>query len=81
MLGDSLSDTGNFASITFDFPWPYYKNRVSNGPLAVDVLAAKRGLSAETFLHLVSESGGGNVAGQSVAPRKHQPGQKLHLGE
>jgi len=62
VLGDSLSDTGNLASLTIDFPWPYYKNRVSNGPLAVDVLAAEKGLSAEASLHLVSGSGGGNFA-------------------
>lgn len=40
VLGDSLSDSGNLASLTIDFPWPYYENRVSNGALAVDVLAA-----------------------------------------
>lgn len=62
VLGDSLSDTGNLASLVIDFPWPYYKNRVSNGPLAVDVLAAEEELSAEASLHLVSGSGGGNFA-------------------
>ena len=63
VFGDSLSDTGNLASLTIiDFPWPYYENRVSNGPLAVDVLAAQLGLSAEASLHLVFASGGGNFA-------------------
>jgi hypothetical protein len=28
VFGDSLSDTGNLASLTIDFPRPYYKNRV-----------------------------------------------------
>lgn len=63
IFGDSLSDTGNLATLTpIDLPWPYYENRISNGPLAVDVLAAERGLSAEASLHLVSESGGGNFS-------------------
>lgn len=63
VFGDSLSDTGNLASLTIiNFPWPYYNNRVSNGPLAVDVLAAERGLSAEASMHLVSGSGGGNFS-------------------
>ena len=62
VFGDSLSDTGNLASATTNFPWPYYNNRVSNGPLAVDVLASAFGLSAEPSFHLVSSSGGGNFA-------------------
>jgi len=62
VFGDSLSDTGNLASVTINFPWPYYNNRVSDGPLAVDVLASAFGLSAEPSLHLISSSGGGNFA-------------------
>lgn len=63
VFGDSLSDTGNLASLSpIDFPWPYYDNRVSNGPLAVDVLATERQLSADASQHLVSQSGGGNFA-------------------
>lgn len=63
VFGDSLSDTGNLASLTvIDFPWPYFDNRVSNGPLAVDVLAAQLGLSADASLHLVFADGGGNFA-------------------
>ncbi len=63
VFGDSLSDSGNLASLApVNFPWPYYQNRVSNGPLAVDVLAAERGLSAAASMHLVSGSGGGNFA-------------------
>ncbi|MEA3291936.1 MAG: SGNH/GDSL hydrolase family protein [Pseudomonadota bacterium] len=62
VFGDSLSDTGNLASVTVDFPWPYYRNRVSNGPLAVDVLADALGLSAEASLHLAGKSGGSNYA-------------------
>ena len=61
-FGDSLSDTGNVASATTNFPWPYYNNRVSDGPLAVDVLASAYGLLAEPSLHLISSGGGNNFA-------------------
>jgi phospholipase/lecithinase/hemolysin len=61
-FGDSLSDTGNLASVTTNFPWPYYDNRVSDGPLAVDVLASAYGLSAKASLHLISSRGGSNFA-------------------
>jgi phospholipase/lecithinase/hemolysin len=62
IFGDSLSDTGNLASVTTNFPWPYYDNRVSDGTLAVDALASAYGLSAAPSLHLISASGGGNFA-------------------
>ncbi len=41
VLGDSLSDTGNLASAPGqgDFPPPFFENRVSNGPVAVETLA------------------------------------------
>jgi phospholipase/lecithinase/hemolysin len=85
IFGDSLSDTGNLASVTTNFPWPYYDNRVSDGPLAVDVLASAYGLSAEPSLHLVSSSGGSNFAvdGASASENDAQDLQlqlQSHLG-
>ena len=62
VFGDSLSDTGNLASIGGDLPAPYYMNRISNGPVAVETLAAKLGLSAEASLHLIGPEMGGNYA-------------------
>ena len=64
VFGDSLSDTGNLASVNNGFPNPpfYAGSRVSNGPVAVEGLAEKMGLSAEPSLHLVAGSGGGNFA-------------------
>ena len=62
VFGDSLSDTGNLASISNDFPFPYYMNRVSNGPVAVETLAAKLGLSVDASLHLLSLNEGSNYA-------------------
>lgn len=62
VFGDSLSDTGNLASVIGDFPAPYYMNRVSNGPVAVETLAAKLGLTATASLHLLGLNNGGNYA-------------------
>ena len=62
IFGDSLSDTGNLASIIGAFPPPYYMNRVSNGPVAVDVLASKLGLDATASLHLIGPASGSNYA-------------------
>lgn len=57
VFGDSLSDTGNLASIPGSPIFPpffYEQSRVSNGPVAVEGLAEKLGLSAEPSLHLDS---------------------------
>lgn len=62
IFGDSLSDTGNLASVNGDFPPPYYMNRVSNGPVAVDTLAAKLGLDARASLYLIGFEQGGNYS-------------------
>ncbi len=64
IFGDSLSDTGNLASVNNGFPDPpfYQGSRVSNGPVAVEGLAEKMGLSANASMHLVAGSGGLNFA-------------------
>lgn len=62
VFGDSLSDTGNLASVIGDFPAPYYMNRVSNGPVAVETLAAQLGHAAEASLHLIGTEQGSNYA-------------------
>ena len=69
IFGDSLSDTGNLASLIGAFPPPYYMNRVSNGPVAMDVLAQKLGLDASASLHLIGPAIGSNyaVAGASAS--------------
>ena len=70
VFGDSLSDTGNLASVTGDFPSPpYYMNRVSNGAVAVEILVDKLGLTAEASLHLIGPQVGTNyaVAGANAA--------------
>ncbi len=62
IFGDSLSDTGNLASLTGPLPPPYYQNRISNGPVAVDTLAGLYGLEASASLHLIGPAVGPNYA-------------------
>jgi len=63
VFGDSLSDTGNFASVNGPFPNPpFFNNRVSNGLTSVDLLAQSLGLSVNPSLHLVGPAVGTNYA-------------------
>lgn len=62
IFSGSLSDTGNIASIQGDFPSPFFMNRSTNGPAAVDILASRLGLSAEPSLHLIGMDAGTNYA-------------------
>ncbi|PON18333.1 hypothetical protein C2W62_08500 [Candidatus Entotheonella serta] len=68
-FGDILSDTGNFASVTLPFPPPFFMNRVSNGPVAVETLAALLGLEASASLHLVGSAQGTNYAVATATAR------------
>ena len=79
VFGDSLSDTGNLAAIAFDFPPPYYENRISDGPIALDYLAESIGSTAEPSLHLTGVDGGynyaiagGNILGDDVEDLEQQ---------
>ena len=67
IFGDSLSDTGNAASIVGDFPPPYDNKRASNGPVAVEVLADNLGLSADASLYLIGQNAGTNYAVASAS--------------
>ncbi|MBT8435316.1 MAG: SGNH/GDSL hydrolase family protein [Gammaproteobacteria bacterium] len=62
VFGDSLSDTGNFGTFVGGLPFPFYMNRISNGPVAVDVLAARLGLTAKASLHVLGLNAGSNYA-------------------
>lgn len=62
IFGDSLSDTGNLASVKGNFPFPFFNNRVSNGPIMVDILAEQLGLEAAPSLHLTGPPQGSNFA-------------------
>jgi len=73
IFGDSLSDTGNLASIAGAFPPPFFNNRISNGPVAIDTFAAKLGLSADASLHLLSMNEGSNYAVASARASRNTP--------
>lgn len=62
VFGDSLSDTGNHPAATLGLPYPYYQNRISNGPNAVDTLAVQLGLTAEPSNFLLNRRDGTNYA-------------------
>lgn len=58
IFGDSLSDTGNlFGHISPNLPFPYFQNRISDGPLAVDLVAEALATQA-----LAAVQGGDNYA-------------------
>lgn len=64
IFSGSLSDTGNCASINCQpYPSPpYYNNRNTNGPVAVDVVASLLLLSSDASLNLVGPEKGTNYA-------------------
>jgi len=74
IFGDSISDSGNLASVIGGIPAPYYKNRVSNGPVAVDTFTAKLGFNANPSLHLIGLNAGDNysVAGAKASGNEGQ---------
>jgi len=65
VFGDSLSDQGNAFSLTGGFPPAPYAQRASNGPVAVERLAANLGVPL-----VASELGGTNyaVVGATTGP-------------
>lgn len=62
VFGDSLSDTGNLASVSVNFPFPFFQNRISDGPVIVDFLATELGFTADASKHSNGSSGGNNFA-------------------
>ena len=60
VFGDSISDTGNLAVV--DLPFPFFENRISNGPVLVDFIAASIDSNANRSGHLLGESAGFNYA-------------------
>lgn len=59
VFGDSLSDTGNLQAFSQD---PSIPSRFTNGPVAVEVLAAQLGLNITNALHLTGSQHGNNFA-------------------
>lgn len=53
VFGGPLEDVGNYASVYGDLPPPFFQNRFSDGPLAVEILADQLGLELQPSLHRV----------------------------
>ena len=63
IFGDSLSDNGNLSSIVGPLPNPpYFENRISNGPVMVEVLASLLGTKALPSFYLTGPEAGTNYA-------------------
>ncbi|MGH8760647.1 MAG: SGNH/GDSL hydrolase family protein [Burkholderiales bacterium] len=62
IFGGPLEDVGNYASVFGDLPPPFYNNRFSNGPLAVETLAAQLGFTATPSLHRIGPVRGNDFA-------------------
>lgn len=82
VFGDSLSDNGTAAdAANIDFPFPYSSipaqdiNRVSNGPVAVEVLASQLGLPLNPSLFATSiPAAGTNYAIAGARAGRTNPG-------
>ncbi len=64
VFGDSLSDMGNLRAVTQN---PAIPERFSNGPVAMEVLAASLGLSLTPSHHLLPPAATGGVYGNNFA--------------
>lgn len=74
IFGDSLSDTGNLASVIGDFPSPpYFSNRVSNGPNAMELAAAELNLPLATSFHLIGPIQGYNFSVAGARASRQEP--------
>ena len=74
VFGDSLSDTGNFHATVDPLPedWPYIGTGASNGPLAVEKMAAIYGVPLVDFAFFGATTGVGNEFDQGT---QTTPGQ------
>ena len=62
VYGDSLSDNGNLYALSGYPPPPYYQGRLSNGPVAVEQLAANLGVPLHDFAYIGATTGVGNYS-------------------
>lgn len=62
VFGGPLEDVGNYASVFGDLPPPFFQNRFSDGPLAVEILADQLGFELKPSLHRVGAVQGNDFA-------------------
>jgi len=77
VFGGPLEDMGNYASVFGDLPEPFYQNRFSNGPLAIETLAAQLGFTMTPSLHRVGPAQGNNFSSADGLASGTEP-QDLH---
>ena len=82
VYGDSLSDNGNLYSAIGYPPSPYYQGRFSNGPVAVEQLAAMWGVPLYDFAYGGATTGVGNFVDngtQTTPGMVGLPGMQVEL--
>lgn len=62
VFGGPLEDVGNYASVFGNLPPPFFQNRFSDGPLAVEILAGQLGFELKPSLHRVGPVRGNDFA-------------------
>src|SRR5882762_4426521 len=62
VFGGPLEDIGNYASVFGNLPPPFFQNRFSDGPLAVELLAGQLGFELKPSLHRVGPVKGNDFA-------------------
>ena len=62
VFGGPLEDLGNYASVFGNLPAPFFENRFSDGPLAVELLAQQLGFELKPSLHRVGPVKGNDFA-------------------
>lgn len=83
VYGDSLSDNGNLYAVSGFPPAPYYNGRLSNGPVAVEQLAAQLGSPLIDLAWIGATTGIGNQSDggtQTTAGLFGLPGMLVQLG-
>jgi cholinesterase len=77
IFGGPLEDVGNYASVFGNLPPPFHQNRFSNGPLAVETLAAQLGFAVPPSLHRIGPARGNNFASADALASGPEP-KDLH---
>lgn len=61
VYGDSLSDNGNLYAVSGQPPAPHWNGRVSNGPVAAEIIAGRIGATLMDFAWAGATTGVGNI--------------------
>lgn len=73
VFGGPLEDVGNYASVYGDLPPPFFQNRFSDGPLAIEILAGQLGFTLTPSLHRVGPAKGNDFASADALAAGPEP--------